>query len=489
MRRFWRNWRLQEKFWALALFGLLMLLINVSIIYFEIYNINQSTLDLEGCEDLYNTVLEIRRYEKNYLLYREPTDLAETLAKFKGSQEMLLQLTAAGSIGQSLPVRENLEAAFRDYGAALTELQQAPLNAPFRDALQEKIRTSGKHMVDHSHALLNEGKRQVAVAARRALSWPLVAMGLILVVFTVGGTLLNRKVIKPLISLEQATTKIGRGDFGPIHHPGRIESEVDRLILAFNRMAEELEARQEQIIHSRKIASLGTLVSGVAHELNNPINNIILTVDSLVGGRKITEERQRTMLNDILTQSVRASGIVKNLLDFSRSETAIIEELDVADVIRETIHISENQITVKNIALQVDLAPDLPVVKGNRQALQQVFINLVTNAVHAMPNGGRLAVKAARGGANKIVITVHDTGCGIAEKDLPCIFDPFFTTKEVGKGTGLGLSVSYGIIKKHGGRIAVESTPGQGSTFTIELPGKEEMIDGASAGAACDYRG
>jgi two-component system, NtrC family, sensor kinase len=290
--------------------------------------------------------------------------------------------------------------------------------------------------------------------------------------------LVSRKVVQPLVRLEQATTKIGQGDFGPIHHPGRIESEVDRLILAFNRMAEELEARQEQIIHSRKIASLGTLVSGVAHELNNPINNIILTIDSLTGSRKVTDERRRTMLEDILTQAVRASGIVKNLLDFSRSETALIEDLDIARILRETIQISENQITVSNINLHVDLATDLSKIKGNRQALQQVFINLLTNAVHAMPGGGELRIRACAGKDRKILITIQDTGSGIAEEHLPLIFDPFFTTKEVGQGTGLGLSVTHGIIKKHGGWITVDSTPGKGSTFTITLPIKEEIVDG-----------
>jgi signal transduction histidine kinase len=243
-------------------------------------------------------------------------------------------------------------------------------------------------------------------------------------------------------------------------------------------MAEELEARQEQIIHSRKIASLGTLVSGVAHELNNPINNIILTIDSLVGGRKITDERRLTMLNDILNQAVRASEIVKHLLDFSRSDRTIIEDLDIARTLQETIQISENQITVNNIKLRVDLASDLPVIRGNRQALQQVFINLLTNAVHAMPSGGELLVSAARGSDQKIIIRVRDTGSGISEEHLPYIFDPFFTTKKVGTGTGLGLSVSYGIIKKHGGVITVDSSPGKGSTFTIVLPAKEEMIDG-----------
>ena len=462
----------------LALIGLLIWLSNFSIIYFEIHGINQATLDLENCEDLYNTVLEIRRYEKNFLLYRDRGDLNETLKQFNHAQGMLVQLSANANIRRHSNHQENLGSALQEYGHVLSILENGPLRQIPDEAVQEKIRTVGKRMVDLSYELLTEGKHQVTVGAHRALRWPVISTGLILFLFTVGAILLNRKVVQPLASLEQATTKIGRGDFGPIHHPGRIESEVDRLILAFNRMAEELEARQEQIIHSRKIASLGTLVSGVAHELNNPINNIILTIDSLTGGRKIAEERRLAMLKDILTQAVRASEIVKNLLDFSRSNTTIIEDLDIALVLQETIQVSENQITVNNIKLQVDLATDLPVIRGNRQALQQVFINLLTNAVHAMPSGGELLVRAALESDQKIVITVRDTGNGIAEEHLPYIFDPFFTTKEVGKGSGLGLSVSYGIIKKHGGRITVDSSPGKGSTFSIVLPIKEEMISG-----------
>ena len=477
MKRFWFNLNLQKKFGILSLIGLLIWLSNFSIIYFEIHGINEATLDLEKCEDLYNTVLEIRRYEKNFLLYKDRADFDETRNQFDHTRRILADPPFNAGIGGHSDVRIGLESALSEYGHILSDLDQAQhLNAP-GEGMQEKIRAVGKRMVDLSHDLLAEGKNQVAGAAHRALRWPVISMGLILVVFTIGAALVNRKVIQPLTSLEQATTKIGRGDFGLIHHPNRIESEVDRLILAFNRMAEELEARQEQIIHSRKIASLGTLVSGVAHELNNPINNIILTIDSLTGKRKISDERRLAMLNDILNQAVRASEIVKNLLDFSRSNTALIEELDIVNVLKETIRITENEITVNNIKLHLDLAADLPVVRGNRQALHQVFINLLTNAIQAMPSGGELSVTAALAPDAKIVITVGDTGSGIGEENLPYIFDPFFTTKEVGQGTGLGLSVSYGIIKKHGGRITVDSSPGEGSTFTVALPVSEKTID------------
>jgi two-component system NtrC family sensor kinase len=253
---------------------------------------------------------------------------------------------------------------------------------------------------------------------------------------------------------------------------------VDPLKIAFNRMVEELESRQEQIIHSRKIASLGTLVSGVAHELNNPINNIILTIDTLVGGRPISDERRAELTNDVLTQAIRASGIVKNLLDFSRAESSQVQDLDVGQLLRDTFLVTGNQIAVSKIELVQEIDPGVPRLKGNRQGLQQVLINLITNAVQAMPDGGVLTVKATLDRSSRVCITVQDTGGGIAESDLPRIFDPFFTTKGVGQGTGLGLSVSYGIIKKHGGRISVESSLGKGSTFTVVLPTTEDLVDG-----------
>jgi signal transduction histidine kinase len=439
--------------------------------------INQATRDLKKFEGLYNTMLDIRRSEKNVLLNHDQENLKETRNLYHRARRQLSRLADTAGIAGYADKKRKLVSTLRANGDNLSILEEMPAHQTPDEAVQENIRVTGEQMVDLSHELLESGNHRVTVVSQRALHWPVISLGLTLLIFIVGVALLNRKVIRPLENIEQATTKIGRGDFGPIHHTARIESEVDHLILAFNRMAEELEARQEQIVHSRKIASLGTLVSGVAHELNNPINNIILTVDSLVGSSKITDERRRSMLNDILNQAVRASEIVKNLLDFSRSKAGIIEDLDIGKILRETLTISENQITVNNIKLQVEIADNLPPVQGNREALQQVFINLLTNAVHAMPDGGEIVLRADRDIDRKIVISVRDTGYGIAEEHLPYIFDPFFTTKKVGKGTGLGLSVSYGIIQKHGGRITVVSSPGKGSMFTVMLPFKEETID------------
>jgi two-component system, NtrC family, sensor kinase len=478
MKWLWRNSNLQEKFKFMAGMGLVIWLFNFSIVYFQIDHINQATTSLERFEDLYNSILEIRRYEKNFLLYKSRDNLDETISFFHLARELFAGISTDSETIRNETILHQLSEAFQDYSSVLKMQQLAEVGIAPTEETQEKIRSIGKRMVDLSHELLTQSRNRVAVAARNGMRWPLTTTGLILVLFVVGAVLLNRKVINPLVELERATEKIGRGDFGPIRHSARIESEVDRLVIAFNRMVEELEARQEQIIHSRKIASLGTLVSGVAHELNNPINNIILTIDSLVGGRKITEERRAALLEDILAQAIRASGIVKNLLDFSRAETSTSQAVNLPQLLKETFQIAGNQITINKITLYQEIDTGLPTVAGNRQELQQVLLNLIINAVQAMPGGGDLTVKAAQDKNQRILITVQDTGVGISKEHLPHIFDPFFTTKEVGQGTGLGLSVSYGIIKKHGGRINVDSCPGVGSTFTVVIPTTKDPIDG-----------
>jgi two-component system NtrC family sensor kinase len=477
MKRLWSSIDLQGKSAILAALGAIIWLSNFLVVYFEIEHINKATANLERVEDLYNTILEIRRYEKNFLIYQSQEDRDQAISSYAHAKEIYDGIAASPeTFGDKIPVRQ-LSGVLTEYGNILTTLLNPETTMPPSEGDLEKIRIAGRPMMNLSQVLLDQSRNTVAKTAAGALRLPVISSGLILCLLTIGFILIYRKVINPLVMLERATEKIGRGDFSAISHPTRIESEVDRLVLAFNRMAEELDARQEQIIHSRKIASLGTLVSGVAHELNNPINNIILTIDTLVGGRKVTDERRASLLDDILNQAIRAHGIVKNLLDFSRAETSAFSEVDLGLLLEEILKIAGNEISLKKISLQKHIEPELPKIRGNKQGLQQVFFNLVINAVQAMENEGRLIVRAVCDETKRLIISIQDSGMGIAEKDLPHIFDPFFTTKEVGHGTGLGLSVSYGIIKKHGGRITVESQTGKGTTFTVILPGRGQMID------------
>ena len=460
---------LRGKFTLVILVGALALLVNIFVVYYETNHVNSTVAALEVTEDLYNAILEMRRYEKNYLLYQDRQSMEQTQFFFEQAQVMVQSLLQGDQDTRWDPGYQQIG---RDLQAYRQTLDKLGSDAHDLVATNE-IRAIGKNLADIPEGMLKVERRRVARAAVNASLWPLISMGSMLLMFVAGATLLNRKVIKPLAGLEKATVKIAHGDFSPIPHAGQVESQVDRLVDAFNRMARELETTQEQIIHSRKIASLGTLVSGIAHELNNPINNIILTIDTLVEGRGVSDERRKILLDDILKQALRSSEIVKNLLDFSRAETAVFKELDLSQLLKETISLVGNQVALSRVKVQEDIAGNLPSIAGNRQGLQQVFLNLIVNAIQAMPQGGDLTVRARRLGPHEVEVQVQDQGEGIPEENLSAIFDPFFTTKEVGKGTGLGLSVSYGVIKKHGGQIKVASKVGKGTTFTVLLPVRE----------------
>jgi signal transduction histidine kinase len=272
--------------------------------------------------------------------------------------------------------------------------------------------------------------------------------------------------------MQQAMDKIAHGDFSPIPQPEPSSEEFFALFRAFNRMIHELEVHQDQLVQSRKIAAVGTLTSGIAHELNNPINNIVLTAEALKEDfQELPPEEALGLIQDIMVQAERASEIVKGLLDFSRSEHPEFEPLDISAVIQDTLKLVRNQLALSGIHVEQELPVELPAILGDRKSLQQVFLNLFINAIQAMLDGGTLYLRAYPAEDGQwLKIEVRDTGVGIDPNHLPRIFDPFYTTKQVGRGTGLGLSVTYGIVEKHGGRIEVQSQTGQGATFTVILP-------------------
>ncbi|HEC68389.1 MAG TPA: GHKL domain-containing protein, partial [Candidatus Desulfofervidus auxilii] len=229
-----------------------------------------------------------------------------------------------------------------------------------------------------------------------------------------------------------------------------------------------LDLRHQEIIQSKKMASIGTLTAGIAHELNNPLNNIIITAELFLEefGTVLNPE-QKQYLVDILQQARRSTDIVGNLLDFSRARPLTKEKVDIQKIISDVVKLFQNQMKLNHIELEIDIVQDLPLTKGDPTSLRQIFINLIENAIQAMSKGGSLLITGVREG-NFIKIEIADTGEGIPEEYLPRIFEPFFTTKT--NGTGLGLAVTYGIIKKHKGKLLVDSKINEGTTFTILLP-------------------
>jgi len=228
---------------------------------------------------------------------------------------------------------------------------------------------------------------------------------------------------------------------------------------------------EQQLQHSEKMASVGLLAAGVAHEVNTPLTGIS-SYTQMLRERIEKDDPRADLLEKIEKQTFRAAKIINNLLNFSRAAGSEFEPLDVNRVLLDVVSLVEHQLDASRIKLVREMAIDLPVVRGNENRLQQVFFNLILNARDAMPSGGWLTL-ATRADDDAVVVEIRDTGTGIKREDIKRIYDPFFTTKGIGRGTGLGLSVSYGIVQEHGGAIFVDSAPGQGTTFQIALPPME----------------
>ncbi|MGQ9632422.1 MAG: sensor histidine kinase [bacterium] len=236
----------------------------------------------------------------------------------------------------------------------------------------------------------------------------------------------------------------------------------------------QLEEANIRLFQAEKLASIGELASGVAHEINNPLASILMNTQMVY--RKVSRgmddsDRERCLrqLERIEESSERCRRIVANLLDYARQTEPETKPIDINGAIESILPLIEYQFSIQGTEIIREYDSSLPPVMGDVSQLKQVFMNIITNANQAMPDGGHLWIRT-RTENNQVMIEFEDTGCGIPEENLTKIFDPFFTTKGVGKGTGLGLSVSYGIIQRHHGRIEVESEVGKGSKFTVVLP-------------------
>lgn len=304
-------------------------------------------------------------------------------------------------------------------------------------------------------------------------------------------------VTKPLSFLVEGMNRLSKGD---MDYRIRIRSkdEIGLLADSFNSMAEELKQykekmenwtktleeevqkktaeivkAQEQLINAEKLASLGRMAAGVAHELNSPLTGIV-TFGHLMLKRLPPENVQDIEdIKIIIEQAERCSKIVRGLLGFSRRTVAEKTSVDINKLIENTLLMVKNQAKFHNIVFKLDLDDSLPLIMSDSNQLQQVFLNLLINAADAMEERGDIYIASRtieRDGNKFVEIEFSDTGPGIPEDIQDKIFEPFFTTKPVGTGTGLGLSVSYGIIKKHEGHILVKSELGKGASFFVQIP-------------------
>jgi len=301
-------------------------------------------------------------------------------------------------------------------------------------------------------------------------------------------------IIRPLKEMVRATRQIAEGDLS-LELSVSSKDEIGQLAESFNHMLYRLKrARQEledygrtleekvkqrtqqlkkiqaQLAQSEKLASLGRLASGVAHEINSPLTGILTFSHLLMRKLKENPQLQRE-LELIVRETTRVSTIVRGLLDFARESKPQKRPCNINELIVQTLSLVEHQTVFHDIRILKNLDPGIPMVLLDANQIQQVFMNILLNAADAMPAGGALTITSnLNPGDSFVQIQFSDSGCGIPEQNLDKIFDPFFTTKAEKKGTGLGLAVSYGIIDRHRGQIEVQSEEGKGTTFTIKLP-------------------
>ncbi len=318
-----------------------------------------------------------------------------------------------------------------------------------------------------------------------------IAVGVILIIIFVA-ILLTRKISTPLKKLENFAKKVEEGDYKPdfsIEAP----REIENLAYSFNHMAKELEKEKEelenwantletkveqrseelkkiheQMFRSEKLASLGKLAAGVAHEINNPLTGVLTNASLLLEDLEDGDPR-REDVQVIVSETIRCREIVKRLLDFARQTKPQKKLTNINTLINNIILLVRNQTSFRNIVIEKRLDDNLPEIMADLDQIQQVFINLIINASEAMTKGGCLDIESKLDKSGEYLeVIFKDNGPGIPDHIKARIFDPFFTTKE--QGTGLGLSISYGIIERHGGKINLETKSGEGTTFTIFLP-------------------
>jgi len=330
----------------------------------------------------------------------------------------------------------------------------------------------------------------------RELTWAFLLLTFLVIGVAILLTvMLVRKMVAPLQALAEATRRIAGGSLDEAVPEPKSQDEIGQLSASFNQMTgelkrsrhelelrsadlqnqvslrtRELEEAQSQLVQAEKMTAVGLLVSGVAHELNNPLAGVVGYSQLLL--KSDTEERVRRGLEKINREAERCKKIVQNLQTFARKHKPQKDYVGINGILESTLELRSYQLKVDNIGVDLDLDADLPKTMADFHQLQQVFLNIIINAHQAMAAAGRpgsLTLRT-RNRDEEIVVEIQDNGPGIPVENLGKIFDPFFTTKEVGQGTGLGLSICYGIIQEHRGRITARNAPGGGAIFQVSLP-------------------
>jgi signal transduction histidine kinase len=403
--------------------------------------------------------LIVRRHEKNIMLYRN-----------KDAFNVFKRTLKASSTAVSPEIKR--------YEESITRLFQ--LYESQKEAV-DKLRVTAREIQSFTQNLSKKERSDIASTIIRSINLLVIALVLIIVIGSIVNIKLATSIATPIRTLERITKKVAQGDFSEqIEVKG--QDELSSLEESFNLMEEKLKTalwslehtidklreKQAQLVEAEKLASIGKLAAGIAHEINNPLTSV-LTFSNLMLEQCPPDDPRNEKLKLMARETDRARTIVRQLLNFGRETVIRPEKININQPVSEITDSLLAQDAFKGIDLNVKLAENLPEVYADPAQIGQVVMNLLLNSIHAITPPGRIDILSRSSGKN-VEIVFSDTGIGIPQENIHKIFDPFFTTKDARKGTGLGLAVSYGIIKKHSGEIEVSSIEGKGTTFTVRLP-------------------
>lgn len=500
--------------------GAFIIALLSTFLYLNFLEIRKETAFLELTDTVRSKSLQLRRHEKNYFLYAPEKAADESRAIYQYLRELDDVLE-----GMRPPAREradSLRTLIREYREQFGKIERLVssiseesdaikgrsaaysavsrliesnfLDKPLEDVtylrkafslqpghklitgLQEleneinALRKTGENILMSSKELDRTAREKVDSFINHSriailVFFPLfLIVGLAVNIMIIGGVVTRLRLITDLVE------KTGRGDFAHVAGPSPSwgGDEVGQLIKKFDNMEELLAEREKELVRSKKLAAIGTFASGVAHELNNPLNNIFTTAQRIL--KKVEPDSTplvRKGLDDIFGQTVRLKKIVGDLLEFARGREPHILAVELRGLVSTAFGHVGNTLDTGKVRFSIEMHPEEIVIYADSEQLEQVFVNLFTNAIDAIAGQGGLSVRADE--EDSVVrIKISDTGKGMSAEVLEKIFEPFYTTKD--KGTGLGLAIVFSVIQKHRGEIKVESEEGKGTTFTIILP-------------------
>ncbi|RLJ18697.1 hypothetical protein DJ030_05030 [bacterium endosymbiont of Escarpia laminata] len=462
------------------------------IAFSDLLFLERQVTEGEVVSDLKDAVLEMRREEKNLFLYAD-TDAFSSADEQAALSLRILQehQTALGTIlRESDPM--TMVKTLKTYRSRLGQWKVTAISD--RKPIQDEIRTLGHQAYLSIESLSSQERRMLETAVRESQWFLLISLFMIGLSIYIVGRQLKRVAVTPLKQLESRLKPIAEGRFNHLDTPSS-DREFITFTNAFNRMLKELEVRQKRMLQSEKLASLGILASGVAHELNNPLSNISSSCQLLM--EELTEadpEQLNIWLKQIDSETERGRNIVRTLLDFGSQRVFQKQRLKLLDLINETQIIIGKTLQQYSAKLSINVPDDLA-LEVDKQRIQQLFINLIQNALHAGGQGVHLRISAiscersvsmipdgaeVAGNLNCITdyngrfieILVADNGPGIPAEQLSNVFDPFFTTSEPGHGVGLGLFIVQEIVREHDGCLAIASRQGKGTQVIVLLPDK-----------------